>query len=195
MKTAELQSLPRHSAEERRRAILDAAISEFATYGLHGSSTEKIAQRVGISQPYIFRLFGTKKELFLAALELVNDRILTTFMDAAAAADGHVLGAMGRSYETLLTNRDELFLLLQAFAASAEPDVQTAARARYAELYRAVAQVSGATKETLREFFAYGMLCTVAMAIDLPELLNGGQEKFCEPATSDTKQIDSLSSL
>ncbi|GAC1561417.1 MAG: TetR family transcriptional regulator [Herpetosiphon sp.] len=165
---------------------MDVAITEFAAFGLHGSSTEKIAQRVGISQPYIFRLFGTKKELFLAALELVNDRIMATFMSAAAATDGDVLEAMGRSYEALLTNRDELFLLLQSFAASAEPDIQAVARARYAKLYRAVAEVSGAPKQTLREFFAYGMLATVAMAIDLPALLEGGDESVGAKGAAET---------
>ena len=37
--------------------------------GLHGASTEDIAAAAGISQPYLFRLFGTKKELFLATVE------------------------------------------------------------------------------------------------------------------------------
>ena len=56
----------RKSAEERREAVLDAALVEFAEHGLHGGSTEAIAAKAGISQPYVFRLFGTKKELFTA---------------------------------------------------------------------------------------------------------------------------------
>ena len=52
----------RQSAEERREEILEAALVEFADRGLHGTSTEDIARRVGISQPYVFRLFGTKKQ-------------------------------------------------------------------------------------------------------------------------------------
>ena len=53
----------RKTAEQRRDEILDAALVEFAERGLHGASTEAIARRAGISQPYVFRLFGTKKEL------------------------------------------------------------------------------------------------------------------------------------
>jgi AcrR family transcriptional regulator len=42
--------------------VLNAAIVEFARAGYAGTSTEAIATRAGISQPYLFRLFGTKKE-------------------------------------------------------------------------------------------------------------------------------------
>ncbi len=58
---------PRSTADDRREAILQAAMEAFAEKGLHGTSTETIARAVGISQPYLFRLYGTKKELFLAA--------------------------------------------------------------------------------------------------------------------------------
>jgi len=180
-------TLPRQTAEERREAILDAAIVEFALYGLHGAATEAIARRVGISQPYVFRLFGTKKELFLAALERVYERITTTFTDAAAATDGDVLAAMGHSYKALLDRRDELFLLLQAFAASNDPDVRAVAHDRYAALYATVARISGADAESLRHFFAYGMLCTVAAAIDLPLLMGKPQEEWGDCATPPTR--------
>lgn len=181
MKTTDALPAPRQTADERRDAIIDAAIAEFAVYGLHGTSTETIARRAGISQPYIFRLFGSKKELFLAALERVYDRIAATFKTAAAAAaaatDGDVLEAMGHSYKTLLVEREELFLLLQAFAASNDHEVRAVAHDRYAALYRMVAVISGADEEALRQFFAYGMLLTVAAAIDLPQLLGAAKEE------------------
>jgi len=176
MKTTDVLPSPRQTADERRDAIIDAAIVEFAVYGLHGISTETIARRAGISQPYIFRLFGSKKELFLAALERVCDRIAATFLAAAASTDGAVLETMGHSYKTLLAGYDELFLLLQAFAASSDHEVRQVAHDRYAALYRLVAATSGAEEEALRQFFAYGMLLTVAAAIDLPHLVGMGEE-------------------
>ncbi len=57
----------RKSAEERRDEILNAAMLEFAERGL-GASTDEIARVAGISQPYVFRLFGTKKELLKAVV-------------------------------------------------------------------------------------------------------------------------------
>ena len=174
MATTHAPSLPRQTADERRDTILDAAIVEFALCGLHGTATETIARRAGISQPYIFRLFGTKKELFLAAMERVYERIKDTFLEAAASAEGEddPLTAMGHSYKELFLGRSELFLLLQGFAASNDDDVRACARQRYEALYHTVAAASGADGEALRHFFAYGMLCTVAAAIDLPLLMD-----------------------
>src|SRR4030081_72994 len=59
--TAKKGSDSRHTAEERRAEVLKAAVAEFALHGLHGTSTEMIARRIGISQPYIFRLFPPQK--------------------------------------------------------------------------------------------------------------------------------------
>ena len=170
----------RQTADARRDAIIDAAIVEFAVYGLHGTPTEVIARRAGISQPYVFRLFGSKKEVFLAALDRVYDRIAATFCAAAATSDGDVLEAMGRSYVTSLAGRAELFLLLQAFAASSDPDVRAVAHDRYAALYAMVATTSGASEQALSQFFAQGMLITIAAAIDLPQLICGREEAHAE---------------
>src|SRR5438132_11315070 len=73
----------RHTAEERRTEVLQAAVAEFALHGLHGTSTEMIAKRIGISQPYIFRPFPSKKPLFLAAIEQCVDGGATAFRNAA----------------------------------------------------------------------------------------------------------------
>ena len=76
------------TAEERREEILEAAERIFAARGLHGTPTMEIAKAAGISQAYLFRLFGTKAELFSALVERCNSRIERTFVDAASAARG-----------------------------------------------------------------------------------------------------------
>ncbi len=160
----------RKSAEERREEILDAAIAEFARFGLHGTSVEAIAERVGISQPYIFRLFRTKKELFIAAASLVCRRIQEAFGKAARTHPDQPLKAMGKAYQPLLSSRDELLVLLHAFAASADPEVGRAIRARYQELWDFVAKASGASREQVRDFFSMGMGLTVGSALGLMDL-------------------------
>jgi AcrR family transcriptional regulator len=77
-------TMPRQTAAERRVAVLDAATTEFAAKGLHGASTEDIARAAGISQPYLFRLFGTKKELYLATSQRAIEHLYQVFADAAA---------------------------------------------------------------------------------------------------------------
>src|ERR671910_334093 len=93
----------RHSAEERRESILDAAIVEFAAKGLHGTSTEDVAKRAGISQPYVFRLFGTKKKLFAEACRRCMRDVRDGMASAAAGKAGQeALDAMGAAYVELV---------------------------------------------------------------------------------------------
>jgi AcrR family transcriptional regulator len=159
------------SAEERREEILDAAVSEFAIKGLHGTSTETIAQRVGISQPYLFRLYGTKKGLFLAAVERGFARVRDAFRLAAEQHPDQPLKAMGEAYKVLLQHREELLLQLQSYAACGDPDVERVVRMHFADLYRFVEQVPGVDPAEVPEFFAHGMLLNVAAAMDLPSVI------------------------
>src|SRR5918994_7203139 len=116
----------RLTAEERREETLRAAMDEFAHGGLDGTPTEAIARRVGISQPYLFRLFSTKKELFLAVVERCFDTTLDAFRRAAEGRSGtDALHAMGKAYAVLLKDRTALLLQLQAYVACDDPDVRT----------------------------------------------------------------------
>lgn len=161
----------RKTAEERREEILEAAVAEFAARGLRGGSVDGIAEAVGVTQPYVYRLFGTKKELFLAAMELVRVRVREAFRAAAEEDPAHPLDAMGRSYDPSLFGRKERLMLLQGFAASDDEEVREAVGEGYADLWRFVANASGATEEEVRKFFATGMLLTIDAAIGLTERL------------------------
>src|SRR5579885_3892540 len=103
----------RKSREERREEILDAAFAVFAEQGLHGASTEEIARRAGISQPYVFRLFGTKKELYLATVARCFRQTLEIFQRAAEGRRGQeALAAIGHEYAELLAS-NRLYLQAQ----------------------------------------------------------------------------------
>jgi AcrR family transcriptional regulator len=161
----------RKSAEVRREEILEAAMKEFAYGGLHGTSTEKIAKRAGISQPYLFRLFGTKKELFIASSTRCFERVLAAFREAAAGKTGdEARKAMGAAYDQLLAHREMLLGQMQMYAACSDPEIRDATRAGFAELFRFVEQATGLPTEKIREFFAMGMLMNVAAAMDLPQI-------------------------
>jgi AcrR family transcriptional regulator len=160
---------PRQTADERRAAIIAAAVPEFAVGGLHGTSTEAIARRAGISQPYLFRLFGTKKQLFLAVIEECFRRTRATFGEAAARAErGRELQALGAAYVRSL-ERDNLLSQLQAYAACADDDVRDAVRAGYQDLVAYVSSLTGAEHDEVARFFATGMLINVVAAMDLME--------------------------
>lgn len=53
----------------RKENILEAGLEVFAKQGFYNTTTAHIAEKAGISQPYVFRFFETKEELFIAALE------------------------------------------------------------------------------------------------------------------------------
>src|SRR5438552_18477511 len=109
----------RKSQAERREEILDAALDVFATRGYDGASTEEIARAAGISQPYVFRLFGTKKELFKAVVARCFRETLEMFQRAAEGKRGAAaLDAMGLAYvHRLMTDRKRLQAQMQAYAA------------------------------------------------------------------------------
>ena len=157
------------SAEERRETVLEAAVPEFALRGLAGTSTEDVARRAGISQPYLFRLFPTKKALFLALVERCYQRIEDAFLAAAGDKTGEeALAAMGDDYERLLDDRTLLLLQMHAYAACEDPDIRAATRAGYKRLWNMVERVSGLPFDRIVQFFAMGMLINVAAAMDLP---------------------------
>ena len=157
------------SADERREQVLEAAVGEFALHGLAGTSTEDVARRAGISQPYLFRLFPTKKGLFLALVERCYQRIEEAFLAAAGDRTGEeALEAMGDEYERLLDNRTLLLLQMHAYAASEDPEIRAATRAGFKRLWTMVERVSGLPFDRVVQFFAMGMLINVAAAMDLP---------------------------
>ncbi|HEX2703617.1 MAG TPA: helix-turn-helix domain-containing protein [Solirubrobacteraceae bacterium] len=161
----------RSTAAKRRTELLAAAISEFAVGGLHGTSTEAIAQRAGISHAYLFRLFGTKKQLFIACCERCFERTLETFVAAAAGATPNErLESMGRAYSEMLTDRELLLSQMQLYAACADPEIRDVARRGFQLLRSEVGRLSGSTGAELYRFFARGMLINVAASMDFPDL-------------------------
>ncbi len=173
----------RHTAEERRGEVLKAAVAEFALHGLHGTSTEMIAKRIGISQPYIFRLFPSKKDLFLGAIDQCFDRVEAAFRNAVAESatvaesPAHLAGsqspigarlhAMGHAYMRLLAKRELVLFQMQAYAACSDDDVRRKVKLRWDQLVTVAGEISGASKNELTLFFARGMLMNVVASIGL----------------------------
>jgi len=159
----------RKSREVRREEILDAALAVFAEQGLHGASTEEIARRAGISQPYVFRLFGTKKELYIAVVARCFRQTLEVFQRAAEGTRGaEALHAIGAAYGELLENdRTYLRSQMQSYAACDDADIRAVVQNGYGDLVSYVERVSGADPATVSAFFAKGMLMNVISSMQL----------------------------
>ena len=161
----------RMRASERREQVLEAALPVFARNGYAGTSTEEVAAAAGISQPYLFRLFSTKRELFLELVRRGFERVGAAFAEAAAGLHGEeALVAMGDAYMGMLEDRDLLLMQLHAYAASEDPEVRDATRRAFSALWEQVAQAADLPAEDLVDFFAHGMLLTVVAAVDAADL-------------------------
>ncbi len=158
-------------AAERRALVLEAAVAEFAVHGLAGTSTEDVARRARISQPYLFRLFPTKKALFLELVEQCFRRVRDAFTEAAGDRTGDAaLEAMARAYEVLLEDRTLLLMQMQAYAACGDPEIRAVTRDGYKKLWELIERITGLPFQTVVDFFAVGMLMNVAAAMDLPSV-------------------------
>jgi AcrR family transcriptional regulator len=176
----------RKSADERRDEILDAAMVEFAERGLHGGSTEEIAKRAGISQPYVFRLFGSKKDLFKAAVARCLRETLETFQRATEGKRGEeALHAMGEAYMELLADRSRLRAQMQAYAACDDADIREVVRNGYGDLVAYVERVSGLPPTEVSRFFATGMLLNVIASMDLYESPEGWSDRLLSGVKKD----------
>jgi AcrR family transcriptional regulator len=158
-------------ADERREQVITAAVREFADQGYQAASTAAIARRAGISQPYIYALFPSKQDLFIAVHDQVTERIRQAFAEAAGrgSTPDEKLDRMGEVYPTLIADRYALLAQLQTYA-TGDPVIQAHASRRYRELYDEVIRLSGASPLQASLFFACGMLANVTTALGLEEI-------------------------
>jgi AcrR family transcriptional regulator len=166
----------RMSAEERRAKVVQEAVHAFAYGGYDGTSTEEIARRVGVSQPYLFRLFPNKQAIFRAA---VRDCMMSTRDAMTAAAEGlpaeERMAAMAAAYSALIEQHPERLLLqMQTYAATAAATASgdhafgEVVREQWQELWDAVHEQLGGDIEETTDFLAHGMLINTLVSLGFP---------------------------
>ena len=158
----------RMKAEDRKVLILEKAIEEYGRVGMHATSTERIAELAGVSQPYLFRLFGTKAELIAAAIVQHTDRLRATFREAVEQrAEGvSPLEAMAYAYLTFMDkDANGLRCQLHTWAAASDPDIKDVSQRTYRQIWDDVAALSGATQEEVHAFMAEGMLLLAVYSV------------------------------
>jgi AcrR family transcriptional regulator len=160
------------SADERRESVVRAAYTEFARTGYHGTSTETIARRVGVSQPYLFRLFPGKQALFRAAAERCFEVLVAAFEKASEGLGGAAAKeAMAGEYANLILDRDVLLMQMQLYVAAAsaeDPELSDFIRRRWTDLWDFVRARTGADDEELAHFFGTGMLINALVSLGIP---------------------------
>ncbi|GGJ51322.1 TetR family transcriptional regulator [Streptomyces brasiliensis] len=164
------------SADDRRTAVVGAAIIEFASRGYVGTSTQDIARRAGVSQPYLFRLFPGKRALFLAAATRCVAEIAHTLVAAAEGLEGEqARRAMAIAYtRVILSEPQRLLMQMQVYAAVAgaeaagDHEFGETVRAQWQQLWQEVRLALGTGAGDTAWFMSRGILVNVLLALGFP---------------------------
>ena len=163
-------------SDQRRRVVLDAAVACFARKGYYGTTTSEIAERAGISQPYVYRLFASKEALFAGAVLHVSELLSDALTGAGADEAGPprqpeaAMRAIRSAYSTLIQDRDVMRFLMQASCAADEPLVAEAVRTCYARLVELVSELLNHDDAAVRHWFGAGMLENVTLTLGLADV-------------------------
>ncbi|MDF5751558.1 helix-turn-helix domain containing protein [Spongiactinospora sp. TRM90649] len=163
---------PRVSAQQRREEILAAALHEFSHKGLHGGSTMTIAQAADLSHPNLFRLFSTKKELFMEVLRRAFDTVSREMVQRGEEAVTDPVRVMAQAWNQLMNQREFMLMLLQGYAASDDPDIRDLMHDWTQDVFQRVEAIRGVGTDAAHRFVAEGMLYMVATAMNLPSMAN-----------------------
>lgn len=159
-------------SEDRRPELIDAALVEFSRKGLYGTPTTAIATRAGISQAYLFRLYPTKEDLYIACLAEAFGRVREEFERVGEPHRGDpeaAMEAMGEAYDRMLEDGTMLVNQLHSYAACQEPAVREAVQENFGAIVDTVRDLSGAPDEEIQAFIAHGMLMNVIGAIGVAD--------------------------
>lgn len=92
------QTKQRLTADARRQAVLETACRVFSRSSYRGATTADIAREAGISEPILYRHFGSKRDLYLACIERAYDELVEV-ADAARREDPDgCLGTVWKAY-------------------------------------------------------------------------------------------------
>lgn len=172
------------TSDERREAVICSAIVVFAKAGYLGTPIAAVAKHAEISPAYVFKLFPSKEELFVAALEHGFELIHSTLIEGADASTNQtpddILSAMGVAYAKLIASRDLLMIQVHALSVADVPEIGTAFRNGLQKIAKFVKTRSGASDEAVQRFFAYGQLCHLITTISL----DGNTESWARMLTT-----------
>ena len=121
------QTAKRLTAEARRQAVLDTACRVFSRSSYRGATTAEIAREAGISEPILYRHFGSKRDLYLACLDEAWRSFRATCEDAIAADPAKCLGAIADAYMAKGKKIRVIDLWIQALNEASEDKVIAAA--------------------------------------------------------------------
>lgn len=170
----------RSTAEARRAQAVSVGLRAFGQHGLTTTAVSQVAAEIGVSQPYIFRLFGGKRDFFLACMDELETREIEAFtggntqpgqtFEGVRAQPEETFEALGARFRSLVGDGTLGDFSIQALAAArTDPEIAARYRRRLTHTLRAVRERTGASAEELTVFLARGALIVQlqALAVDM----------------------------
>lgn len=161
------------TAAERRKQLLTAAIQVFAVHGYYGSSTANIAKEAGISHSYLFKLYPTKEDMFIAVVEVCFNRIIERFQEASigfAGTPAERLEKIGLSYADILRDRNLMLIQLHAYSASVVPAIGDTVKAGVQRVVEYIQVETGVTNDEIQQFIGRGLIATISVSLGIENL-------------------------
>ncbi|MDX8045338.1 TetR/AcrR family transcriptional regulator [Gracilibacillus sp. S3-1-1] len=168
--------MARLSGENRKEEILEAGLEVFAKKGYYNTTTAHIAEKAGISQPYVFRFFKTKEELFIAALDRAFERILHTFKNVEASPE-QLVEKMIEAYEKLSELHPNEIALQVIGISVTEEAIRNVTQKGLSSIQNYTLERFKAAgirnvENEVTTFLARGILCNISYFLNLPELID-----------------------
>ena len=80
--------MPRLKGPQRREQLIAVATKQFAKYGYDATTTDTIATAAGVTEPILYRHFGSKQELFVAITRSVSEQTIAHWHELTAHVEG-----------------------------------------------------------------------------------------------------------
>jgi len=114
---------------QRKQLIVDVTIDLVGKYGVEGTTTARIAAAAGVSERSLYSHFARRKDILVAALDVVFERARDDLRHLEGANVLELLRAAARRHGT--RGKDFVYPLFEFFAAPATAGLREDVRTRH----------------------------------------------------------------
>lgn len=164
----------RPTKDERRRQIVQAALSIMKEHGLERTTTRRIAERVGVSEPALYRHFNGKREIILEALEELSRRPLQVLLEVSGeggTVPERILRMSEAFYGFVMEHPEDALLLFEVMTGARDPDIREALGEKFLDYILVISEMfemgkqEGSVREDLNTVVAAWQILALAVTL------------------------------
>lgn len=184
--------------DKRRRQILQATLHIMKERGLEGTTTRRIADEVGITEPALYRHFRNKKEIVLEALEELSRRPIQLLLEAGGdegTIPERIMRMSEAFYNFVMEDPEEALLLFEVMTAARDPDIRNSLGEKFLDYTLVFSQMfelgkqEGSVRQDLDTVVASWQIMSLAIALVHAALVGLGEVLTREKALLAVREI------